>query len=98
MVPGNRPLIDMIYKYNIRNVLSFIDTEDAGITQDGFTYLYKYPDLFYNIAIHPFSLPLVIYKLLGPVNYVEPNKKYRQYGLALEKYWVTQCSWIQLYT
>ena len=32
MVPGGRPLIAIGYKYNTRKVLSFIVTENEGIT------------------------------------------------------------------
>ena len=47
----------------------------------------------------PFALlivPLFIYKLFGAVNKVEYHKKSRQDDLALEKFWVTNCGWIQL--
>ena len=41
MVPGGRPLIAIGYKYDARNVLSFIVTYDAGSTKEGITYLYN---------------------------------------------------------
>ena len=52
MVPVERPLISISYKYNNRKVIYFIVTDNAGITQAGIPYLYKYPDQFNNVAIH----------------------------------------------
>ena len=60
MVPGDRQLIAIGYKYNARKVLSFIVTENAGITKTGITYLSKYTDRFTNVAIHSVSRPLVM--------------------------------------
>ena len=69
---GDRPLIDIGYKYNVHKVISLIDTEDAGSTKDGITYLSNFPDLFANVAIIPVSQPLVMSKLLGSANEFYP--------------------------
>ena len=60
MVPGNRPLIDIGYKYNAQKVLSFIVIYNTGITQKGLPYLSKYSDKFTNIAIRPVARPVVM--------------------------------------
>ena len=57
MVPGDRPLNTIVYKYNARKVLYFI-TENAGSRNTGITYLSKYPDQFNNVAIRPLARPL----------------------------------------
>ena len=57
MVPGGRPLIAIGYKYNARKVLSFIFTDNAGITKTGIPYLSKYPDQFTNVSIRPAPFP-----------------------------------------
>ena len=62
MVPGGRPLIAIGYKYNAQKVISFIVTDNAGITETGITYLSKYPDEFTNVAIRPIAHPLVMSK------------------------------------
>ena len=62
MVPGDRPLIAIGYKYNARKVLSFIIIDNAGITNTGITYLSHYPDQFTNAAIRPVARPLVMSK------------------------------------
>ena len=64
MVPADRPLIDIGYKYNARKVLSFIVTENIGITNNGIPYLSKYPDQFTNTAIRPVSRSLLLKNLL----------------------------------
>ena len=62
MVPRDRPLIAIGYKYNARKVLSFIVTDNAGSTNTGIPYLSKYPDQFTNVAIRPVARPLVMSK------------------------------------
>ena len=62
MVPGGRLLIYIGYKYNVREVLSFIVTDNVGITQTDITYLSKYPDQFNNVAICPVAFHLVMSK------------------------------------
>ena len=63
MVPGDRPLIAIGYRYNARKVLYFIITDNAGSTNTGITYLSKYPDQFTNVAICPVDRPLVMSKI-----------------------------------
>ena len=43
VVPGDRPLISIGYKYNMQKVLYFIVTDNTGITNTGIPYLSKYP-------------------------------------------------------
>ena len=63
IVPGDRPLIAIGYKYNARKVLSLIVTDNAGSTNNGIPYLSKYPDQFTNVSIRPFARPLVMSKI-----------------------------------
>ena len=51
MVPGERPLLAIGYKYNSQKVLSFVATVGAGNTSLGIPYLSKYPNQFYNVSI-----------------------------------------------
>ena len=60
--PGDRPLIAIGYKYNVRKVLSFIVTDKAGSTKTGIPYLSKYPDQFTNVSISPVACPVVMSK------------------------------------
>ena len=82
MVPGDRPLIAIDYKYNARKVLSFIVTDNKGRTKTGINYLSKYTDQFTNVAIHPVARPLVM-SMFSAVNKVDYHNKSRQYDLAL---------------
>ena len=60
MIPGDRPLIAIGYKYNARKVPYFIVTDNTGCTKTDIPYLSKYPDQFTNVAIRPVALPLVM--------------------------------------
>ena len=62
MVPGERRLLAICYKYTDRKVLSFVATAGAGSTTLGIPYLLKYPDQFTNVAIRPVARPLVMSK------------------------------------
>ena len=52
-ISGERPLLAIGYKYNSRKVLGFIATEGAGITEQGDTYLSRFPDIYSNVSVHP---------------------------------------------
>ena len=77
MVPGDRPLVGIGYKYNAQKVLSFIAIDDVGITNSGITYLSKHSDRFDNVDIHPVDCPIFMPKLFVPVKKVESYNKYR---------------------
>ena len=62
MVPGDRTLIAIGYKYNAWKVLYFIVIDNTGSTNNGITYLSKYTDQFTNVAICPVARPLVMSK------------------------------------
>ena len=64
MVPGDKPLIAIGYKYNARKVVHFIVTDNARSTKTGIHYLSKHPEQFTNVAIIPVSHPLVMLKKL----------------------------------
>ena len=53
VIPGDKPLVGIGYKYNAQNVLSFIGRNDAGITNNGIKYLSKYPEPFSNLSFFP---------------------------------------------
>ena len=62
MVPEDRPLIAIDYKYKARKVISFIVTDNAGSKKTVIPYLSKYPDQFTNVAIPPVARPPVMSK------------------------------------
>ena len=87
------------YKYNSQKVLSFITIEGGGgVTTHGILYLFNYPDQFSNVSILSNVCPQVLYKFFWSFNEIDSHIKCRQYGLALDKLWVTQCGWLRLYT
>ena len=74
MLPVIRPIIDIGYKYNVKNIIYFIFTYNAGSIQAGFPYIYKYPDQFTNVAICPVVHTLVMSKFFSAVNEVDSHK------------------------
>ena len=60
MVHRGRLLINIGYKYNTWNDISFIVTYNSGITQEGLPYSYNQPDQLSNVAIRSVSHPLVM--------------------------------------
>ena len=60
VVPGDRPLVDIGYKYNARKVLYFIVAYNIGSTKTGIPYLYHYPDQFTNFSIRSVARTLVM--------------------------------------
>ena len=82
MVPGDRPLIDIGYKYTTWKVLYFIVIDNIGSTKTGNPYLSKYPDQFANVSICPVARPLVLSKT-NAVNEIDSHNKPRQSDLAL---------------
>ena len=51
-VTGDRTQMGIGYKYNYRNVLGFIATEEAGSNEPGDIYLSRYPDIFLIFLFH----------------------------------------------
>ena len=96
MVPRERLIISIGYRYNSGKVLSFIAIAGAGITTLGIPYLSNYPDQFSNVSICPVAHTLLMSKFFGFVNGVESQYKSRHSDLALEKFWVAQCCWPRL--
>ena len=94
MVPGDRPLIAIGYKYNARKVLYFIVTDNTGSTNTGIPYLSKYPYQFMNVAIRPVARPLVMSKHISAVNEVDAHNKSRFYILLLQ---TTQVAYRQVF-
>ena len=70
----------------------------AGSTTLCIPYLSDYPDQFYNVSIHPVSLPLLMSKLFDAVNEVDSHNKLRQSDIAMKKFLVTQYGWLRLCT
>ena len=98
MVPGERLIISIGYRYNSGKVLSFIAIAGAGITTLGIPYLSNYLDQFSNVSIQYDAGPNLMSNFFGLVNEVGPKNESRQSYLELEKFWVTQCGWLWLFT
>ena len=85
MVPGERPIMYIDYKYNMQKVLYLMVTDNTGSKKAGLTYLSNHTEPFSNISICQIIHTLVMSKLFGCVIKVKPHNKPRQSDLALEK-------------
>ena len=98
MLPGGRALMVIFYNYNAQKVIYVIVIYIKGSTQTGLLYLSMFPDQFSNVEIFPVARTLIMYMLFGSINEVDYHKNSRQYDLKLEKFWVTQCGPLHLFT
>ena len=56
-VPGGRPLMEIVCKYNYMKVLGFIASKGAGSNEPGDPFLSHLPYIYSNVFVHPvFSL------------------------------------------
>ena len=63
VVPRDRPLVAVGYKYNTQKIIYFIFIEYSGSTNAGIQYLSNYPGPFSNFAIITLACPLFMSKL-----------------------------------
>ena len=73
MVPGERRILAIGYKYNYQKVQLFVASSGAGSTTLGIPYLLKYPDQFSNVSIRPVARPLLMSKFFGSVNELDSH-------------------------
>ena len=74
MIPGDRPIIYISYKYNVQKFLSFIVTDNSGSINTGIPYLSMYPEQFTNVVIRLVSRPLIMSKN-SDVNEIDSRNK-----------------------
>lgn len=86
------------YKYNKSKVLTFVFTKGAGSTEKGVPYKAKFPDRYGNISERHVERPQLISLFFGASNRIDSWNHLRQYELALEKKWVTQCGYFRIFT
>ena len=65
-VPGDKPIMAIIYKYRSQKVLGFIDEEGSGITKLDVTYFYCYPEI-YNVLFSMFFVLVLLAGISRPV-------------------------------
>ena len=92
------PLVCTGFKYNVKKVLGFITTKGAGSTQPGLPYLAKFPDKFGNVCISEVAQSEIVTSYFNRSNVVDLHNQARQAKLALEKKWIKQNVFFQLYT
>ena len=91
-------LVCIGYKYNKRNILTFIFTKGAGSTAQGDPYEARFPDKFGNVCVRHVARPSILSTYFQVSNKVDLHNQARQYELRLEKKWVTTNPYFRLYT
>ena len=97
-VTGDRPPIDIGYKYNYRKVLGFIATKVYGSTEPGDTYLSHFPDIYSNVSILTIVCNHFLGRYYNDCNSIDNHNRIQKSDLALDKYWVTQSGYFILAT
>ena len=91
-------LICIGYKYNKKEVLTFVLTKGAGVMTHGEAYEARFPDKFGNVCIRYVARTDIISNYFKFSNVVDVHNQACQYELALETKWVTQDPYFRLYT
>ena len=86
------------YKYNMKKVLLFIATENAGTTMPGTPYEAKWLDDNGRMTSRQVPRPHLISEYYKNSNQIDKHNHARQGVLALEKNIVTHCGYFRLFT
>ena len=89
IVPGDRPLMVMGYKYNYRRSLGFIATKGGRSTEPGDPYLSRLLDICSIVSVIPVVSPRLLGISFNACNSIYNHNRMRQSDIALEQYWVT---------
>ena len=77
-------------------VLGFISTYGAGSNELGNPYLSHFPDIYYDVSVHPVFSPCLLGRYFSACNSIYNYNRISQSCLALGKYWVTQSGYFRL--
>jgi hypothetical protein len=77
-------------KRNIKRVLKFVATADAGSTKAGVPYEMKFCDAFNNVCVCKVERPAIVSQFFDDSNCIDSHNHVRQFELALEKRWFTR--------
>jgi hypothetical protein len=73
--PDGVELLALGYKYNMRKVLCFVFTKDAGSTAPGEPYVARFPDEHGNVKTRKVPRPEVISRYFGASNVVDSHNQ-----------------------
>jgi hypothetical protein len=95
--PRGTDLLSIRYKYNIKRVLKFVATSDAGLTKAGTPYDMKFCDSYNNVCVRKVNRPVIISQFFDDSNCIDSHNHVRQFELALEKRWFTRDPFFRLH-
>ena len=83
IVPGGRPLMEVVYMYNNRKFQGFIANGGAGSTEPDNPYLSHFPDIYYNVSVCPDVCPHLMGRYFNSYSAIENHNMIYQSDLAL---------------
>jgi hypothetical protein len=86
------------YKYNIKRVLKFVASSDAGSKKAGTPYDMKFCDSYKNVCVRKFDRPAIVSQFVDDSNCIDSHNHVRQFELALEKLWFIRDPFFRLHT
>ena len=95
-VTGDILLMAIVYKYNPRKLIGFIDTEGGGSTETDDPCLCHFTDIYSNVSVHPVVRPRLLGSYFNSCDAIQNKNSMRQSELALDKYWGRQSLYFRL--
>ena len=95
-VPGDIPSMYIRYKYYSRKVLGFITDEGIWSNEPGDPCLPRLPENYLKKNIRSVFSPNLIIGYFNACNLIDNCNRIYKYGLALDKYWLTQSGYFRL--
>ena len=74
-LPGDIPLMSIVYLYNFWKVLGFIDTEGGEIIDPGDPCSSRFPENYSNFYIHSVVLPLVLVRYFNTCDKIDNHNR-----------------------
>ena len=96
--PNGVTLIATGYRYSSRKTIHFISTLNAASTTPGTCYEMKFCDEVGNVHTRFVDRPQVVSRFFDNANAVDRHNQVRQFGIKLEKKWVTDNPYFRLFT
>jgi len=90
IAPNEQKLIAVSYHYSCKTTLFFVMTVGIGSTKPGHPYIMTYTDGYGNLCTQEVECPEVTTDFFECSNTIDQHNQSRQFGLRLEKSWVTK--------
>ena len=86
------------YKYNCKNLITFVATQGVGSTLAGKPYQAKYNEIYGNVIIRYIGRPKIVLTYFDNINCVGAHNQCHQGLLGIERCWTTQNRYFRIFT